>query len=291
MFNATPTHRLLGLAVFGLGALLTAGCVSSAGRASGSPPSTTVVGSAGRLYVDDGGAGGMPVLFVHSFAGSTAHWQTQLTHLRTSRRAVAMDLRGHGRSEPPSNNDYEVQSLAADIAAVADALALQRFVLVGHSMGGAAASAYAGKHPARVAGLVLVGTPGKAAPQQSKEIVSALNADYEKVTAGYWNSLLEGAQPTVRALLERDMQAVPREPSMAIISAIFAYDPLPALAAYPGPTLIVDTAHGDGPSSLYRQVPLVPRNLIMGTSHWPHLDKPQEFNRVLDDFLARPGPG
>ena len=78
---------------------------------------------------------------------------------------VAVDLRGHGRSEAPAAGDYAVESLAADIAAVVDALGLGRFVLVGHSMGGAAALAYADAHPERVAGLVLVGTPGKSSPE------------------------------------------------------------------------------------------------------------------------------
>src|SRR6266508_2399049 len=106
-----------------------------------------------RLHVDDGGAGGVPVVFVHSFAGSSSHWSAQLVHLRKNRRAVALDLRGHGRSAPPRDNDYAIDSLAGDVAAVVDRLGLNRFVLVGHSIGGAAAIAYAGAHPERVAGL------------------------------------------------------------------------------------------------------------------------------------------
>src|SRR5258706_7893782 len=117
-----------------------------------------ITGPAGELYVDDGGSGGggtVPVLFAHSYAGNSAHWRAQLAPLRPRRRAVAIDLRGHGQSDPPASGNYPVPALAEDIAAVADALELRRFVLVGHSMGGAAASAYAGKHPERISGLVL----------------------------------------------------------------------------------------------------------------------------------------
>ena len=60
--------------------------------------SMTIKGSAGNIFVDDGGDGDIPVLFVHSFGGSTTHWQYQLEPLRGSRRAIAMDMRGHGRS-------------------------------------------------------------------------------------------------------------------------------------------------------------------------------------------------
>ncbi|HXD40767.1 MAG TPA: alpha/beta hydrolase [Ramlibacter sp.] len=247
---------------------------------------TTIAGPAGQLNVDDGGTGGLPVLLVHSFAGSCAHWKAQLAHLRRRRRALAMDLRGHGRSDKPPAGDYGVSALAEDIAAVADSLELRRFVLVGHSMGGAAAAAYAGKHPAKLAGLVLAGTPGKSSGEQAQKIMSALRADYDKVMAGYWNSLLEGAGASVRELLETGMRSVGREASLAMIGAIFEYDPLPDLRSYSGPKLIIDTPHGDGPTALHRQMPDVSRKVIDGTSHWPHLDKPQEFNRLLDEFLA-----
>jgi pimeloyl-ACP methyl ester carboxylesterase len=255
-------------------------------QAESAPQTEFVDGRAGRLYVDDGGAGGLPVVFVHSYAGSSAHWAAQLAHLRPAQRAVALDSRGHGRSEAPAAGDYAVESLAADIAAVVDALGLERFVLVGHSMGGAAALAYAAAHPERVAGLVLVGTPGKSSPEQARRVLGALEADYDKTMGTYWQSLLTGARPEVAARIEEERKSVPREASLAIIRAIFDYDPTPALKAYPGPKLLVDTAHGESPGALHNLAPEVPRQVVVGTSHWPQLDKPEEVNRILDEFLA-----
>ncbi|MDP3857043.1 MAG: alpha/beta hydrolase [Stagnimonas sp.] len=247
----------------------------------------TITGPAGELYVDDAGSGsGVPIVFLHSYAGTSAHWRAQLAHLRPRRRAVAMDLRGHGHSDKPPDGDYSVPVIGEDIAAVVDALELRRFVLVGHSLGGAAAAAYVGKHPQRVAGLVLAGAPGKAAPEEAKQVLASLQSDYAKTMAGYWASLLADAQPEVRERLDAGMHAVGREASMAIIGAILGYDPLPALSAYDGPKLIIDTPHGEGPTALHNQLPDINRKVIPGTSHWPHMDKPQEFNRLLDEFLA-----
>jgi pimeloyl-ACP methyl ester carboxylesterase len=246
----------------------------------------TIDGPAGQLYVDDGGHTGLPVLLVHSYAGSTAHWKSQLSHLRQRRRAVAMDLRGHGRSDIPAEGNFAVPALATDIAAVADALELRRFVLVGHSLGGAAAAAYAGEHPERVRGLVLAGTPGKSPAELARQVMNGLRADYDKVMGDYRDSLLAGAQPAVRDELEAEMRRVPREQALALIEAVFDFDPLPSLARYPGSKLIIDTPHGDGPGALHAQMPDITRKLITGTSHWPHLDKPQEFNRLLDEYLA-----
>jgi pimeloyl-ACP methyl ester carboxylesterase len=247
----------------------------------------SVAGPVGALFVDDGGQGGTPVLFVHSFAGNTGHWQAQLSHLRPQRRALAMDWRGHGQSDPPGNLDYSIPSLAEDIAAVVDALALPRFVLVGHSMGGAAATAYAGEHRDRLAGLVLVGTPGRSDPAQAKTIMASLHARFDEVMEQYWQSLMTHARPSIKALLDVERGEVARDAALAMIEATLDFDPLPELARYHGPSLLIDTLHSDSPNALYRQARQLKRKLIGGTSHWPQLDDPAAFDQVLDDFLAR----
>lgn len=246
-----------------------------------------IAGAAGRLFVDDGGQGGTPVLFVHSFAGTSAHWAAQLAHLRTQRRAIALNLRGHGGSAAPADHDYAITAFAQDIASTADALGLQRFVLVGHSMGGAAAAAYAAQHPERVAGLVLVATPGRTPPEIAQEVLKGLERDYAQVMSDYWPSMTQGAQPHVRAMLNADMRRLSRRDSKAMIAAGFAYDASAALASYRGPALLIDTVHGETSGALHLLVPQVQRERLTGTSHWPHLDDPETFNRLLDRFLGQ----
>jgi pimeloyl-ACP methyl ester carboxylesterase len=249
---------------------------------------THITGPAGSLHVDDGGAGGIPVVFVHSFAGNTGHWSNQLAHLRDQRRAVAFDLRGHGKSAAPAQPAaYAVDSLAADIGAVADSLGLGRFVLVGHSMGGSAALAYSAQHPDRVAGLVLVGTPGKTPPQQARQVLASLDKDYEKTMQMYWDRLLTDARPDVLSRIDGERNAVPQDAAVAQIRALFAYDPTAALRSYGGPTLIVDTPHGEAPGALHTLAPDAPRTVLRETSHWVQLDKPEEMNQILDEFLAQ----
>ncbi len=116
----------------------------------------------GSINVEDTGSGGVPVVFVHSLAGNAGHWLRQLEHLHGERRAVALDLRGHGQSDPPRDGDYSIESMAGDIDVVVNALGLQRIVLVGHSMGGSVSIAYAGLHPEKVAGLLLADPSGDA---------------------------------------------------------------------------------------------------------------------------------
>jgi pimeloyl-ACP methyl ester carboxylesterase len=244
-----------------------------------------IMGPAGQIHVDDGGSGGLPVVFIHSFAGSGEHWSNQLDHLRTSRRAVAFDLRGHGRSEAKGNDDLTVEDLADDIGTVVDGLGLQRVALVGHSIGGSAAIAYAASNPDRVAGLLLVGTPGRMPMQQADQVMSAMSSNYQETMAGYWDRLLTDATPTTRARIDRERASMPEPAAMTLIRASFAYDPLPDLRDYQG--LVETVTIGDSPADLHKQLPDTQDVKITGTSHWAQLDRPDEFDRILDSFLAR----
>src|SRR5262245_15555636 len=90
-----------------------------------------IAGPAGNLYVRDGGpesGEAVPVLFVHSLAGNGGQCALQLDHLRRRRRTVAVDLRGHGESDPAEDGDYSIEGLASDVAAAADQLGLRRFI-------------------------------------------------------------------------------------------------------------------------------------------------------------------
>ena len=107
-------------------------------------------------YLDWGTPGLPPAVFLHG-GGLNAHtWDLVCLALRRERHCVALDQRGHGDSEWSPEMDYSIESQAGDLGAFVDALGLDRFVLVGMSLGGANALAWAGQHSRRLAGLVLV---------------------------------------------------------------------------------------------------------------------------------------
>lgn len=243
---------------------------------------------AGVLFVDDGGRGGLPALLVHSLAGSSAHWTAQLAHLRPSRRTTALDLRGHGQSEPPNDGDYSIAGFAGDIAAVADSLSIARFILVGHSMGGGVALTYAGAHPDRVAGLLLVDPigDGKQMPsEETRSFLESLQADYNSVIQGYW-SQIAGPDTSIKERLLSDLRSTPRETVIHGFEGVMRFDPHPALARYRGPILSVVTQYNDQPFSLHRLGNGFPHRVVTETGHWIQLDKPSETNRILDEFLV-----
>lgn len=246
-----------------------------------------VSGPAGALAVDDGGRGGLPVVFVHSLAGNSSHWASQLQHLRPTRRAVALDLRGHGRSQPPRNDDYSIAGMSGDIGAVVDTLGLERFVLVGHSMGGGVALAYAGAHPERVAGLVLLDPigDGKQIPvAEAKAFLAGFESNYDTAIQKYWTGIA-GPDSGIRERLLADLRATPRETVIRVLGEVMQFDPHPVLARYRAPVLSVVTPFNDMPMSLHRLGKGLPYQIVTGTGHWIQLDKPEELNRFLDEFL------
>jgi pimeloyl-ACP methyl ester carboxylesterase len=107
-------------------------------------------------YLDWGTPGLPPVIFLHG-GGLNAHtWDLVCASLRRERHCVALDQRGHGESEWSPQMDYATESHVGDLDAFVEALGLDRFVLVGMSLGGVNALAWAGQHSRRLAGLVLV---------------------------------------------------------------------------------------------------------------------------------------
>ena len=110
-----------------------------------------------RFHYLDWGTRGLPtMLFLHGGGLNVHTWDLVCAVLKTERHCLALDQRGHGDSEWSPVMDYATESHAGDLEAFVDHLGLDRFVLVGMSLGGANALAWAGSHSRRLAGLVLV---------------------------------------------------------------------------------------------------------------------------------------
>lgn len=255
-------------------------------------PSTPVEvpGPAGVLHVDDGGSGGLPVLFLHGLGGTAGQWRPLLAHLRPERRALALDLRGHGRSSPADDGEYGIGEFADDLAAAADDLGLSRFVLAAHSLGASVAAEYASREKERVAGLFLVDPNGDQTEIPRRELedfLASLRSDPREEMRWYFKQVLVGAAPETADRVLADLEATPDGVLVASLESSFGYSPVAALESYPGPVLSVVSDMNTLPYSLHNLLDDLPVRLISGTSHWLMLDRPDELATHLDDFLAR----
>lgn len=101
------------------------------------------------------------ILFVHGYAGCAETWEYQINHFAKEFRVVVPDLRGHGQSDAPYTR-YTMDEMVADLHAIVEELHLpDKFILVGHSFGGAMCVEYANAHPERLEKLVLIATAGE----------------------------------------------------------------------------------------------------------------------------------
>lgn len=251
-----------------------------------------VNGPQGRLHVDDGGKGSaVPVLLVHGNGANLTQWQAQLDHLRRSRRAVAFDLRGMGMSDPAKNGDYSLAAMVDDINAVTNALGLQRFVLVGHSYGGGVVAAYAAKHPERVAGVVFADAAGsvKISDEQARAFFAQMGKDKNLFVRQWFAPMLKPSTEAVKNAVFASTDKTPFEVLSAALDSLRTLDIGPLLAAYHGPRLAIAAADVESPASLHVQFPDMPVKKMRGTGHWLMMDKPDEFNALLDEFLGTVG--
>jgi 3-oxoadipate enol-lactonase len=113
-------------------------------------------------YYDTDGAGGKPVvLLAHGLGGCFEAWEFQIPVLEQAGfRVIAVDLRGHGRSDKP-HDPYTMKILAGDLAALLDQLSVGPVAVVGHSLGGMVSTQLAGVRPDLVSRLVIINSFAK----------------------------------------------------------------------------------------------------------------------------------
>jgi pimeloyl-ACP methyl ester carboxylesterase len=121
------------------------------------PRSLEVTGAHGlRLHLLEWSREGVALLLLHGFGNEAHIWDDLAPALAPHYRVLALDLRGHGDSGWDPERRYDYEDHVADLEALVEALGIERLVLVGHSLGGRVAMLYAGGHPERMAGLVVV---------------------------------------------------------------------------------------------------------------------------------------
>lgn len=114
---------------------------------------------------------GLPVLFIHGNGASATFWEETMLALPAGLRGIAPDLRGYGDTEPlPVDATLGLGDMVDDVLAMADALGLTAYHVVGHSMGGGVAMKLAIARPAAVLSLTLVDTVSPYGYSGSKDV-------------------------------------------------------------------------------------------------------------------------
>lgn len=250
---------------------------------------------------------GTPVVFLHGSGpgvSALANWRFTIPVIATTHRALAPDLIGFGRTRTARPPAVDLGAWVEHVTEFLDALGLQRVHLVGNSMGGAIALAFAAAHPQRVDRLVTMGTIGvpftvtpeldavwgyTPDPDRMREVIATFAwdqryaADDELVRLRYEQSLEPSSREPYEAMFPAPRQA-------AIDAAVIPDDTLRSL---PQPTLLI---HGAADriiplaTSLYA-ADLIPNSrlaIFPKCGHWVQIERRIEFPEVVRAFLEMP---
>lgn len=297
IFEKAFTPRSLTVLKIMAAACIVLACAAALMAQSVKTGSGVAVVNGTRLYFETAGKG-TAVVLVHGGLVDSRQWDDQMPALSRRYRVVRYDLRGYGRSEAPTGPFSHVE----DLRALLDFLKIDRATIVGLSLGGMVAADFALEHPERVERLVLVssGLRGDTQPPD------------EKTTNAYRTGAREGAEKYFEAFLEADLLAGVRDrPAARAAMHRMMVDNFKALTyltsgyiQYPeaktvdrlgqikAPTLVV-VGSIDGKNlrniadTLSSKIPGAHKVVIEGASHHPPVETPEEFNRVLLDFLKK----
>jgi pimeloyl-ACP methyl ester carboxylesterase len=257
------------------------------------PPGRWLEGAGGRLFVrtatdDDRSEPGRPaLLLLHGLAGTGGQWEPQAAALAPLCRVLALDLRGHGRSSRPPDGDYRIATHAGDVLAVADALGLERFLLVGHSFGASVAIEVAATRPDRVQALGLVDPGGDTAEAGAAAVEAAIAAVTEDPRGEFerhYREFLHGGRPATSRRVLAELAATPEEVLVGCYRDAMRYPIRARLAAYGGPVLCLAGSLNDAPGSLTR-IPGMAVEWLAPASHWLMLDRPEQTSGLLAELV------
>jgi 3-oxoadipate enol-lactonase len=262
-------------------------------------PTATVNGVS--LYYELHGDLGEPLVLVHGYTGDITDWRHQFPEFSHTHRVMAMDLRGHGRSEAPrERSSYTIEQMASDVQALIDQVGFERYHLLGHSMGGAIVQEIALRRPQKLLSLTLEDTSFKFGMMADPAVEDWWKTRMALAEAGNMAELAElppPLPPPPHMPAGRLEEAKVRLSKMSPDAFIGAWQGLVGwqgtkdrAAAIAMPTLII---YGDldtpaliqGMTRLVQVLPNASVEVIPEAGHSPQQERPELFNRALRHHL------
>ena len=246
--------------------------------------------SSGRIGVAERGAGGTPIVFLHGVGSDKSVWAPQLEHFGIARRSVAFDYPGYGESE--FRDDSSRDDFAAAILAAMDSLEIRAAHVCGLSLGGVVAIAMHAIAPQRCSSLILADTfavhpDGEGVYERSVVASSDLRALAE---ARVDVLLAQPADPPVRSEVVETMARIDPRAYRLGARAVWLADQRDRAAAIRVPTLVVCGSEDKvtPPALSSELVELIPQaryEEIERAGHLCNLERPDQFNRIVGEFI------
>jgi pimeloyl-ACP methyl ester carboxylesterase len=253
----------------------------------------------GEIYVRQDGPPDAPALLLIHGNASTARWWDELVPMLTrSHRVIRIDLLGYGRSAKPADRSYALPDQAHRVGAAMDRLGVERVIAVGHSSGGAAATALAEHRPDLVAALVLINTGPHLGAYIAPPPTDIDPSQWPDVTDEQLRQFTSAAfsRPgyQIPPELLNEIRAMPYRSITTTTQASRDYvkeQALPSRLAPLGKPLLVifgeeDRRWRSSSAADYRAVPGAKVEMLPGLGHTPILEDPERTASSLLAFTA-----
>ena len=239
---------------------------------------------------------GPPLLLLHGLGSSCRDWEYQIPVLAEQYRVIAMDMRGHGRSDKPRER-YSIRGFTGDVEALIEHLNLGPVHVVGLSMGGMIGFQLAVDQPHLLKSLCIVNSAPQVKVQNANDVWQyakrwALARLVSMQTLGKalgQNLFPKPEQTDLRHKIAARWAENDKRAYLASFDAIVGWGVQHKLARITCPTLIISADRDYTPVALKEAyVKLIPNAklvVIKDSRHATPLDQPQEFNRVVQEFI------
>jgi pimeloyl-ACP methyl ester carboxylesterase len=248
-----------------------------------------------RLYYEQAGSGAPAFVFVPGWCCDHTLFEPQAAHFAASSSVTSYDPRGCGLSD--HRDDYELATLAGDLAWLSDQLAVERAIVVGHSLGALIAVELAARHPHLVGAIVAV-DPGPFDPLPAfRERIAALIARIRDPSEDdprpeYVAGLFRPGDDLERASRVATTMCSPtREAAASMLEGYLRWDGLASLAGCGVPLLVVlsnvvsQTGGSNDPSRLLDLKPGIEIGATVGAGHFLQLDAADQLTPMIERFV------
>jgi pimeloyl-ACP methyl ester carboxylesterase len=244
----------------------------------------------GKLYFALSGRGGQDILLIHGSGGDHTLWSYQVKGLRENFSVAAVDLNGHGRST--FREGEGLKTYTQDVLTVLKRLSPDTF-LVGHSLGGAVVLNVALHHPQMIGGIGLVGTGARL--RVLPEILELVEQDFDQAVDLIlkW-AFSKSPQPELLAKAKEGMQGNGQQALLRDLLTCDAFDVMGELEKIEVPALIICGQEDRLTPVKYAEylrdhIPNATLRIVEGAGHMVMLERPEELNRAIEDFLNTGG--
>jgi len=244
------------------------------------------------------GSGEQVLVFVHCWGCDKSYWEDQLKYFSDKYTVITIDLAGHGesgleRKDPANGTGWTVENYGKDVKAVVEKENLTDVILIGHSMGGPVVLSAAQQLGNKVKALIAIDTFQDIEEVFSKEQFDAFykrfEDDFSDATKKYISSIFGNkADSNLVKSISEDIASEPKDIALASFIGLFNFKEAAEFDKIDIPVRFLNSdKFPTNPESAKKHIKDFDLRIIKGTGHFPMLEKPDEFNGLLEEIFHK----